>query len=152
MNKNRIIIAVLFAAVLCFIWGNSLLSPEASDKISTAVGEFFASVFGSGDGSSIVGGLPVRKVAHFVEFCALGIVAELLLLSFTRFRRVRLCCEAFVGLLIPIIDETIQIFSGRGSSLKDVWIDIAGFILGCAVTHLVELLICYVKEKRKKQP
>lgn len=31
---------------------------------------------------------------------------------------------------VAAIDETIQIFSHRGSQLQDVWLDFSGFIVG----------------------
>ncbi len=143
---------MLFALILCFIWGNSLLSPDFSARISQAVGELLARLFGKGDGGATLGGLPVRKVAHFVEFCALGAVASLLLRATVPSWLIRLSTEAFVGLLVPVIDETLQIFSGRGSSLRDVWIDVSGYVFGCALIYLCVFLIEKIKNKSEKRP
>lgn len=146
MKKTKIILIVLFALVLCFIWGNSLLPPETSAKFSSAVGELLSRLFGSGDGEGSVGGMPVRKLAHLVEFCALGVVVAFLL-RFASSREVKIGATVTVGLAIPMIDETIQIFSGRGSSLSDVWIDVGGFVIGCAIAYLALYLIEKFKNK-----
>lgn len=143
MKKVQILILVLFVAIICFVWGNSLLSPELSNHISTAVGNFLAKILGSSVEGGAVGGISVRKMAHFVEFFALGLVTSLLLRTYRFEWRMRLNIEAVVGMLIPVIDETLQIFSRRGSSVSDVWIDMSGYACGCAMIYL----IFFVKKK-----
>ena len=48
------------------------------------------------------------------------------------------------------LDETIQIFSNRGSQLQDVWLDFAGFSTGLFLVLLVRAILCY-RQKSKKQ-
>lgn len=48
--------------------------------------------------------------------------------------------SAFFCILTAFIDETIQIFSGRGASIKDVWIDTFGALAGI----LIVLLFKYI--------
>ena len=131
---KKIILGVLCILVLLFILANSILPPETSGKISQAVGEVLAMILGEGNADQTVGGLPVRKVGHFVEFFALGVLAVLLIKVLTNGAYLRYSIVAFAGLLIPVVDETVQIFSGRGSSLRDVWIDVAGYSVGAALT------------------
>ena len=38
------------------------------------------------------------------------------------------------------IDETIQIFTGRGSQLQDVWLDFAGFTTGLILVLAVRAI------------
>ena len=40
---------------------------------------------------------------------------------------------------IALVDETMQIFSKRTSSVSDVWIDLGGFAAGCLLILLIEL-------------
>ena len=40
---------------------------------------------------------------------------------------------AVTGLVAAFLDETIQIFSGRGSDIRDVWIDLIGIALGMVI-------------------
>lgn len=75
----------------------------------------------------------VRKAAHVVEFGCFGILLTLYLSGRTgeRGKLVRLLCAA--GLLVALLDETIQLFNDRTSSVKDIWIDFSGFLIGCAI-------------------
>ena len=151
---KKIILGVLCILVLVFILGNSLLPPDVSGKFSSAVGEFLASFLGEGDAYQTVGGLSVRKMGHFVEFFAFGVV--MIWLSKVWFKKTYFVYSfvAFIGLLIPVIDETLQIFSDRGSALTDVWIDVCGYVVGvalaCTVIFLLKNLKCRVKNNNKK--
>lgn len=152
-KKAIIILSVICALIVAFIWGNSILSPEISDKIGRAAGSILSGFLGQGDETVTVGGLSVRKVGHFCEFFALGIAAWL----FWRFLAVdkawRIVLTSLVGIAIPFLDETIQIFSGRGHSIKDVWIDIGGFSAGVLVTvfaiWVVSAIVKRVKTNNK---
>lgn len=53
-----------------------------------------------------------------------------------------------LGTLTGAIDETLQIFSHRGSQVRDVLIDTAGALLGLGVVMLILYLISR-KEKSK---
>ena len=150
--RNKHILVVFFVLILVFIWGNSLLSAELSSQVSQAVGEFLAKILGEGDGISTVGGASVRKVAHFVEFAALGVVSSLALGFMIVNVWSKVSVSALLGLFVALIDETIQIFSGRGSSVRDVWIDVCGYLCGCLVVFVVPVLVKTIKEKSKKQP
>lgn len=136
MVKKRIYF-VLFCLILCFIWGNSLLSREVSGAIS----HFIADIFGGEHGTSDEGHRFVRKVAHFCEFASLGAVFLLWIKERTPQRALQLATCAFVGVAVPLIDETIQIFSGRGPALSDVWIDISGYVVGSVICASVVFLI-----------
>lgn len=143
MTKKRIY-GVLFVLVLCFIWGNSMLSKEMSHAISSLV----ASFIGGGSGTGDEGHHIVRKLAHFIEFTALGATGHLFFESLMPDKHKRYITLALIGVATPLIDETIQIFSGRGPALSDVWIDIAGYTLGA----LVVFAVLYVVSKASKKP
>ena len=42
----------------------------------------------------------------------------------------------FVGLSVAVLDETIQIFSNRGSSVLDVLLDFSGVCMGVILANL----------------
>ncbi len=154
MNRKAIfILGVAFLFVLAFIWGNSLLSPEASESVSRWAGEMLSTLLGAGDGTSMVGGISVRKMGHFCEFFALGAVTWFFLRCLISDKSLRSPLTAFLALFVPLLDETIQIFSGRGPSIKDVWIDIAGFSAGTAAVILLyfggSAVVKKIKFKRK---
>ena len=130
-KQLRLFLRLVLAVTLCVIWGNSLVGREHSAAISGGLTAWLRSI-----------GLPVsdhfvRKTAHFCEFTLLG--AELALLLRLRGGRGFQCCcnSAFAGLLVAVTDETLQVFSGRGSRVTDVVLDFAGTVLGILLCTLL---------------
>lgn len=105
--------------------------------MSGAISHFIADLFGGEQGATEEGHHLVRKLAHFSEFAALGAVFWLLSGEYTKDRAKRAISAAFVGIFVPLSDETIQIFSGRGPAITDVWIDAAGYATGAVLTALI---------------
>lgn len=136
MKKAKIALVVLLVLTVAFIWVHSAMDPETSANESgwvKKIMEPFLEIFvGKGNVTEHL----VRKLAHFSEFALLG--AELLLyVSLCRcsrsFSNAAYSCN--FALITAVIDETIQIFSGRGSSLKDVWLDFAGAFFGTLIAY-----------------
>lgn len=122
--------AALIAVNLVFIWGNSLLPAEISSAFSQWVKGILQMIFPgslSGEGGS---GL-VRKLAHFCEFCVLGLLLTWLFGMLCRKVLLGKGLSLLCGAAAAGIDETIQCFvPGRGPSLRDVGIDTLGILLG----------------------
>ena len=131
----RLFLRLLLLVTLGVIWGNSLLGKEESASLSGGVTAWLNSI-----------GIPVtdhfvRKTAHFCEFGLLG--SELMMLFWLR-GGVSLqsgCNAAFGALLSAVTDETIQIFSGRGSQVQDVVLDFSGALTGILFVSLTISLI-----------
>ena len=123
---------ILIVCNLAFIWGNSLLPGEVSGAISDWVKDLLAALFAQGPEKPSSGGL-LRKLAHFLEFTALG---GLLCWRFAMAGKT--WKGAFLtGAAAACIDETIQRFvPDRGPSLRDVCIDSAGVLTGIALLIL----------------
>ena len=143
MDKRQKLMILLFACVICFIWGNSMLSPRASAAISGFVREALIKVFGGSDGNDgAIAVFSVRKIAHFVEFAVLG--AELALyVAFFMKRRLFIALSYPAALLAALFDETVQMFSGRGSAIFDVWIDFFGFFIFASITYAAYFAVFY---------
>ena len=129
--RLRLLLRLVLIATLCFIWSNSLVGKEGSASLSRTVTAWLNGI-----------GIPVtehfvRKSAHFCEFGLLG--CELMLLFWLRsgvcFQN--LCNAAFAALLSAVTDETIQIFSGRGSQVLDVVLDFSGALTGILLVSLL---------------
>jgi len=141
--KKRVLWIILLAAIVCFIWGNSVLPPDVSKSISSAVADWLS--FGSGGSGEGISQFGLRKIGHFLEFAALGIVGAMLIRTYHLDMPLRITVTALSAFFFSVFDETIQLFNGRGSSVADVWIDIGGFAFG-------SLLVCvflYLMKKRK---
>ena len=134
---------------LGFIWGNSLVSRSDSHELSVGVLSFLPGfirdLFPNQEQLVHI----VRKMAHFTEFACLGGLSCGLL---TAMRKVKLHPLFHLwagGFFVAAIDETIQLFTGRGSQLQDVWLDFAGFTTGLAVMLVVRTI---VYRKRQTKP
>lgn len=142
MQKKRILLCALLMANTAFIWGNSMLPAEMSAALSRWV---FSLLGGASETVESVheGTHLLRKVAHFLEFCSLGVLSAWLLSLKDRDFRIP---AAFFTLFTACVDETIQLYAqGRGSSLKDVWIDFAGALLGIIIVYCISRM----KNRRK---
>jgi VanZ family protein len=150
-TKTRLILCItLLIAVLTFIWGNSAMPGKESGALSGWVGEFLSKILPFLSLESEIGMYILRKLAHFSEFAALGMILSWLFGMLTqrpvRQRLFPLLC----GVGAACIDETIQIYvPDRGSSLTDVWLDTAGFVTGLSLCVLVRHLTQHFKEKSK---
>lgn len=152
MKKGKTVLLVLVGLMLAFIWGHSLMSVEQSGAESLQIVEMLKGVFSRVCGLLGIGGAVeavwitdhlVRKTAHFVEFAVLGgllcLVCKVCMVTGgksgsepTKSGVVRAVCACLLGLLAACLDETLQLFSGRGSMVADVWLDFAGVVCGVA--------------------
>jgi VanZ family protein len=140
VKKINTLLTLLIILLLVFIWGNSMLPKEKSDALSrwvlAHIFRFDSENLGFDEGNHIL-----RKAAHMTEFMLLAAAAVL------RMRHKRLYW-LYGGLAAPAAatDETIQIFSHRGSQVKDVGIDCIGVVLGI----LIVLLILHSKKQKER--
>ena len=162
---------ILLLLLICFIWGNSMMSAS----VSTDLSEWFRSIFNGvagffGSGETASSGR-IRKTAHFVEFAVLGIIASLLIISGNRWkiiyssekrkdgavgkstyrkwrkRRFLIVLTALFGLIVACADEMIQLTSsGRSAQLSDVALDFSGYLTGMAAAAVVRI----VRRRREK--
>lgn len=144
-----ILLAIIGVTVL-FIWSNSLEAPAESQEKSQWVMELITPILELFVGKGNVTEFLVRKLAHFSEFGLLG--GELSLLLTLRRKQtipwyVNLAGLAFVT---AALDETIQIFSGRGSSLADVWLDFAGALTGILGVFGISFVVRLLKGRKKE--
>ena len=124
--------------MVVLIWGNSLVPGTGSGSLSLSIMEAVRGfLHGMGLPYEWVTNFVVRKCAHFTEYMVLGILATHAFdVEGRRTFDVLLPTAVFL-LLIPSIDETIQLFvPGRSGSPRDVAIDLAGVATGALLTWL----------------
>ncbi|MDM8299643.1 VanZ family protein [Collinsella tanakaei] len=126
-------------AMVALIWGNSLVPGEGSSSVSMAVVDAVRAVLdGCGIPSAWVTNFLVRKTAHFTEYAILGILIAQALDHDGRAPQARLLTIAALLVLVPSVDEGIQLFvSGRSGQVSDVLLDCCGAATGVAVRHLI---------------
>lgn len=131
MTKSRQhILTGLILLTLCFIWGNSLMPGTVSGAFSDWVGALLSRLLGDVVRPEAGHGV-LRKVAHGTEYLVLGM--ELWLL-FRGMLWKSWSLPVLCGVAVALTDETIQLFvEGRSGAIRDVWIDLGGFCVGCLV-------------------
>lgn len=146
-KKGKLLLSVLCVLTVLFIWGNSLLDREESQAVSM---ELLRQIVEAAERLGLViEGTDdhwLRKLAHFGEFGLLGTELSLLMLLDGAFGRQGIVNCLFVGLLTAVADETIQIFSSRGSQVQDVLLDFSG-----AITAVVLVSAVYLVVRRRKR-
>lgn len=77
----------------------------------------------------------IRKLAHFSEYGLAGILGSVCFKLWGKAKKYQIMETLFVGIMVALCDETIQLFvPGRSGQLSDVWIDFGGYTLGMTVT------------------
>ena len=92
----------------------------------------------------------VRKAAHFTEFAVLG--AEIFALLALESLSIGKCgmYTSFSSLFLAFIDETLQIFSKRGPTILDVWIDFLGAACSILLGLIILFLINFFSHRKEK--
>ncbi len=137
----KIIYTVYLAGVIAFIFGNSLPTIEESAETSGRLLGFINGILEAFKLPVMTSDVFIRKFAHFAEFFVLG--ASVCGYSvFDKKIDVNYAIKSVLfSCLIAMSDETIQYFTGRGSMLLDVWLDLFGATTG--------IIICYFVFKKK---
>lgn len=138
---------LLIVLTLVFIWGNSMESKAQSGEKSRAVLGWVRPFLAFFVGQDRVTNHLIRKIAHFVEFFALGAECGLFAALLGLCKRRWTAIPVF-GLSAAAIDEAIQIFTDRGPSVRDVGLDFCGFAAGLVFCTLALLLL----RKRRRNP
>ena len=130
-RRIRLCITLLLCN-LVFIWGNSLLPGEVSGALSDWVKSLLEAFLRAGPEDAVGGGL-LRKLAHFTEFAALGMVLSWLFGMLEK----KTVYPFLSGVAAACVDETIQMFvPDRGPGIRDVLIDSCGIVAGMILLHL----------------
>jgi VanZ family protein len=152
ITPRQIAILIGIAAlvlILCFVYGNSMLSKQESAEVSSSVMDAMEGILRpivefvtGGPVDDTLLHKVVRKGAHFAEFAALSALLTVLLhLIFGTWRTHAMGYVLFLSLLFGVLDEFLQSFTGRGTSVRDVMLDLCGALLGIAcVITLIEII------------
>jgi len=132
-------IRILIIIMLIFIWGHSAIpireSAQESEWLRLKIINPILNFIGLDGMSSNA----VRKAAHITEYTILSI----LLAAYWDKHH---AAVILAGFITAFIDESIQILSGRGAMVLDVWIDMIGVAAGFLLCRLIQAL----SKKKKK--
>lgn len=138
-KKVFLLLAVLWTG---FIFFNSLQEGETSAAMSGFIVDIIMRIFGKIGITDIdTVSFIVRKAAHFTEFFIQSILISAVV-DDKKYRSVAIYV-LFAGLFTACCDEFLQIFTdGRGSSVRDVFIDFGGTVCATAVFAIGKKVFC----------
>ena len=135
--RKTVALAVANIAWLAFIFSNSLKDRATSADQSEGAEGFLRRVLtalGFSGNTEAVAEIVVRKAAHIFEFFVLCLLMYLLVSRFCKQYRRACLLAAAVSVFAASIDESLQLISKRGASVKDVLIDSVGVALAVVAT------------------
>ena len=136
-----VIVGITTFLTILFIWSNSLKPSSQSQQMSAQVyGEVIDAlnaVFGQGTVTHAL----FRKFAHVFEFFVLGVEITILFSLVYGFKVKNLVWIFISGVIVAVIDESLQNVSKRTASITDVLIDVLGLIVAITITYATYYLI-----------
>lgn len=143
-TQIKTILVVLLALLLAFIWLHSMMPAEESQRVGQFLTPFLELLVGEGNVTDHL----VRKLAHFCEYGALGILAGALLLVKKESGIFRWSYALLCALAVAVIDESIQLLAdGRGAQVQDVLLDTAGSLTGLLAVWLIAVLVRWLRRR-----
>ena len=154
-KRIRLILSIIILLTVIIIWGHSFMTPEMSTEESSFVKEIVEAVVQSVSNNEAftIPEIVIRKSAHFIEYAILGLELVILITINKSLQAdddkkrglikklLSLYPTAFIiSLLVGFVDETIQYFTGRYSSVWDVLLDLAGASFSILVFLLIRVL------------
>jgi VanZ family protein len=117
---------------ISFIFFNSLTPAVQSSKQSgTVLSMVLTMVRSIGLNGAWITEHLIRKSAHFAEYSLLGMLLWKCFQSYKLQGKIWILVQAWMTILIPLTDETLQLFTeGRSGQISDVWLDVSGMIAG----------------------
>ena len=137
-HAKHLLVFLMCVTVTTF-FVQSMLPPAVSSAESNAVSDILELIIPS---DTVVGRFVhsnIRKIGHFLEYGIFGAECAIYIFAFTKRRCLDFLIAVAIALFVGLIDETIQIFSGRGPQISDVWLDFFGFACCFAITALSAL-------------
>lgn len=146
--RFRVIMFILTAFMISFAFVHSAMPSEVSSNESAGVLGVFQSFLNSLGFDIKLSHHFIRKLAHFTEYTAIGMLLLSCAYSFNRIKPYKYYAQVlFFGLFTAVCDEAIQLnVEGRAGMITDVLLDFSGVITG-AVIMLVTYII-YIRAKK----
>lgn len=149
--KHQFIITLIFAILnillIAFIFIHSLTPADISQEESGAVTDWLSYIFPFGLSENLV-----RKLAHFIEFSALGIITSLTVYSYCQKVIGGVYFKLFVCLATAVCDEAIQLnVRGRSGQVTDILLDFSGCLFGLLITTITTGIVLYIKRRKDRR-
>lgn len=150
LNPIWAAILVVCTTVLLFVFSGQ--SGTVSNGLSNGLTEMLLSIVGLELSTAEIKVLHyfVRKSAHFGLFFLLGV--GLMALFYKYNPRRGFVLASLLSVAVAGANEYHQLLVGtRTASIKDVWLDSSGAVVGCLVYCLLHWLIQYIRKHRQER-
>ncbi|MCQ2465099.1 MAG: VanZ family protein [Oscillospiraceae bacterium] len=87
----------------------------------------------------------IRKIAHFAEYMLLGITVSSCMAFYGKIKIQHIYNSLSFAVITAVIDEYIQLYTYRGSSVRDVVIDFSGYFFGTVISAFIISLIVFIR-------
>ncbi len=145
-KRQRRFLLILILLTVAVIWGHSMMPRAVSSAESGRFVDLLSKLWAFLGINDDMADHIVRKCAHFIEYALLGgqLCLYRLLGAGRSIREAEPAAgmdqnpvirSAVIALFVALTDETIQIFSGRGSRVQDVWLDLCGAGAGAWILY-----------------
>ena len=150
-SVKRKLCGVLVILAVLFIWGQSVMPKTKSSEESHWVTENIVQpiidavcrvILPNAGSKFVIKENFVRKLAHMTEFFVTGFL--MMLFAADKKKTGIVCILAF---FVAFLDESVQVLSGRGPMITDVWVD----MIGAAVGILLGWAVVVIRENRRRK-
>ena len=152
MKKRMVRCGIMLAAILIvtlFIFGNSFAGYDLSHNTSDSISEIILPDKYS-DSEKVL--LVIRKLAHLIEYAALGMAVMQFVKSIEKdCRKLLYAVALFYVLFVAVLDEHIQSFSDRTSSTGDILIDFWGALIGFGILLVIHFISVKLKKRKERR-
>ena len=144
LTRGKTILLITLLLNLAFIFVHASFPPSVSGAEIDAVGGIISP--NGGFGAFLQRN--VGNIAHFCEYGLLGFQIAIGIFLWSAQKVKTAAVSVCLAAAVAFFDETVQIFSGRHSSILDMWIDVFGFSFVLTVLLSALVAIKVVKKKR----
>lgn len=128
--QTQKIIYIITILSLIFIWVHSIIPEQSSAYESLWLTNTVVNPVRKHLGLDSVDKITVRKIAHVIEFLMLSV--------FTAFYwKGKIVKNIYTGLTVAFLDESIQVITGRGALITDIWLDLIGVGIGTTIGCII---------------
>ena len=148
LTRGKTILLITLLLNLAFIFVHASFPPSVSGAEIDAVGGVIGGIISPNGGFGAFLQRNVGNIAHFCEYGLLGFQIAIGIFLWSGQKVKTAAVSVCLAAAVAFFDETVQIFSGRHSSILDMWIDVFGFSFVLTVLLSALVAIKVVKKKR----
>lgn len=147
----RFIMILLTAGLIAFAFIHSSMNADESGAESAVTMGFLQNILDALGIKIELTDHIVRKLAHFTEYTAIGIMLMNTAYAFNKSRPyIYYPHILFAGLFTAVIDEAIQLnVPGRAGMITDALLDFSGVVTGTVVMLIILTIYKAVRRKRR---